>query len=759
VTTLDLIDACLLGVFAITAIHYALQWWFSRHERVLLVFSVLCAVCTAFTWTMLSRRQATTIEDAQIALDRSMTLAMLVFGVLLQLYADLGKRGDRTFRALVLGMLAFLALCNQWVPLRGTIVELQPMTLPGGGTGLLPIRTPPGTLLLLLYVTTQMVNMYGLVVARTVWRSDRLGALLIVFGVATFLGGSVLAMLIDFAHVRAPYVGALPNAFFLLCMSLFLAREYSARAVREAAANRQFETVFEQAPIGMALLAPDGQVLRVNRALCRILGTTAEELCARRLQDLTHDREGGPHELDSRLVAGELGTHTVEKSLVRKDGERVWVLVAVSAVPDGYGRPSRFIGQMQDVTELRAHRDRLESLVATRTRELGDAKDESERANAAKSEFLANMSHEIRTPLGVIMLYAQLLQRDGALDGQQRKSIDVMLSNARHLRTILNNVLEVSKIEAGRAEVVEDRFDPCALLDEVDQMFTVQTASKGIALTIERSPELPRSLVADGGKVKQVVINLVANAVKFTEHGTIGVHATTNAHADDAILVKIVVADTGIGIAASDRERLFRPFEQLNAGSRAGGTGLGLAISLAHARLMGGDLTVESAPGIGTTFSFTFVAKRFGAEPAAETPDSPPFVAKGATRRKVLIVDDLEDNRNILVALLLPPSFETRTAADGPGALAIAASWSPDVVLMDLRMPDMDGFEAIRRMRAAGSEAAIGLLSASALADDEREAVAVGADFFVRKPYDERELFERIARALAARERATADLT
>ena len=205
------------------------------------------------------------------------------------------------------GVLGFLAVLNQWVPLRGTVIELQPMPLPGGGTGLLPIRTPPGAPLASSISSCSAVQVYGFFVARTIWKRDRTGAVLVALGAAAIAAGSTVGVLVDFANLRAPYAGALPHAIFVLCMALFLAREYSARGARVAATERQFEAAFEHAPIGKALLAPDGRVLRVNRALCHILGSTAEELCTRRLHDLVRDDDEGSIEAESRrLLAGEL---------------------------------------------------------------------------------------------------------------------------------------------------------------------------------------------------------------------------------------------------------------------------------------------------------------------------------------------------------------------------------------------------------------------------------------------------------------------
>jgi signal transduction histidine kinase/CheY-like chemotaxis protein len=626
---------CFVGVFGFSSVHYAIQWWFSRDERTFLVFAIGCVLMSAFCWEVAVGLAATSVPESHDALTYGVTLGVLSHVAILHLYAHLANRSDHAFLGVVSAVFVGLAFVNLWAPLRGTVVDLQPVVLPGGSRGFIPIRTGPSALLPLLYIAVLVAQGYGCFVARRIWqRRDRLGAALVVVGATMIVGVTMFAALVDFAGMRAPYLGAGPFAIFVLCMGVFLSREYSVRA-----------------------------------------------------------------------------------------------------------------------TKLRSNRNRLEELVATRTRELRDAKDEAERASTAKSRFLAHMSHEIRTPLGVILTYAQLLQRDRTIDDKQRKKVDVMFSSGKHLLALLNDVLEMSKIEAGHSELVEDRFDPWTILEEVKNMFLASTAAKGVELTIERSPELPRALLGDSAKVKQILINLAGNAVKFTTKGAIRIQASASPLLDELTRVEIVVADTGIGIAADDLKRMFQPFEQLEAGARVGGTGLGLAISLAHARLMGGDITAESTPGVGTTFKVTFQAKRVPAQEPARSEMAPAHSAV-ATRRKVLIVDDLQINRDVLVELLAQPKFETRTAADGSRALAIHSDWSPDVVLMDLQMPQMSGLEAIRRMRDAGSTAAFGVLTASGLAEDERDALAIGVDFFLRKPYDARELLDRIDRVLVGRAKA-----
>jgi PAS domain S-box-containing protein len=740
------VNMWLAGVFACAALHYAIHWWGSREERALLAFSIQCAGYTGYFLAISAYFGATTIPECQAALDRFVTFGVLIHAAYLHLYAYLGARRDHAFRTLGTVVLLVLAVLHQWEPLRGTVLELQTVQLPGGTSGVVPLRTPPGAALAVLYLTILLNNVYGLFVARLIWTRDRTGALLVGGASAAVLVGTALGFLIDFAHLQAPYLGAWPHAIFLLGMTIFLSREYAARGARVAATERQFEAAFEHAPIGKAQLALDGRFIEVNRALCRILGWTSEELCARRLGDVTHREDGVEPELQRLLAAP---AYIVEKRFLRKDGESVWALLAVSVVPDDHGRPVRFIAQMQDVTELRAHRETLEDLVATRTRELNEAKEEAEQANQAKSQFLAHISHELGTPLHVMLAHAQILDRDPALGSAQRAKIGIVSSSGRQLQTLINDVLEMSKIEAGRRELVESPFDPWATLVEIERMFAVDAAAKHIGLTIERAPALPPWLLGDDAKVRQVLINLTSNALKFTTRGSIRLKASASPRADGSVLVQLVVADTGIGIAPGEAARIFQPFEQLEAGKRAGGTGLGLAISLAHARLMGGDLSVKSTPGVGSTFTLTYVAKRVAPEEMPVTIGELARVEPGTTRCKVLIVDDVALNRDLLAEFLSGSGFETRTAADGADAVSIHTDWHPDVVLIDLRMHGMDGVEAIRHMRDTDSRAVIGALSASALEEDERVARAFGADFFMRKPFDYGELLDRISRVLA----------
>lgn len=400
--------------------------------------------------------------------------------------------------------------------------------------------------------------------------------------------------------------------------------------------------------------------------------------------------------------------------------------------------------------ELRRHQEHLEELVALRTQELVVAKESAEQASRAKSTFLATMSHEIRTPLNAILGYAQLLRRDRSLQPAQRDKLDTILTSGDHLLTLINDVLEMSRIEAGRAELVLEPFDLRALLEAVYTMFVGVARERSIGLSIEQQG-LPAAISGDQRRIRQVIINLLSNALKFTSQGQIELRASAQPSGTGHVL-RIVVSDTGAGIEPADQARIFGTFEQTRSGTQQGGAGLGLAIGRELARLMGGDLEVSSVPGSGSVFTFTFVAG--AASPLAATAPAHPVamsLERGQAAPRVLVVEDQSDNLQLLLELLRQAGFDATGAERGEAALSLHDELHPELVLMDLRMPGMGGVEAIRRLRAAGSRAVIVAFTASGFDELEQEARAAGANDVLFKPYREADLLERLAQLLGLR--------
>lgn len=418
-------------------------------------------------------------------------------------------------------------------------------------------------------------------------------------------------------------------------------------------------------------------------------------------------------------------------------------------------------GRQQVEKELELHRHHLEDLVQERTTDLektrddlASAKEAAESANRAKSVFLANMSHEIRTPMNAVLGFAQLLDRNSSLDPQHRKYLDTIRSSGEHLLDLINDILEMSKIEAGQIKLRPGTFNLHRLLTDIESLFHFRTEAKKIQFTLEIAPGAPQFVTSDEGKLRQVIINLVGNAVKFTERGGIAVAASGGREEER---LRIEVRDTGPGISDEDQKRLFKSFEQTSAGHRAGGTGLGLAISREFVRLMGGDIQVQSAPGKGSTFWFEIPIE--SAAPIAEDANGSSLhrrvgrLAPGQPRLRVLIADDTPENCELLLHLLQPVGFETKTATDGGQAVAAFEQWRPQVVLMDLRMPKVDGLEAMRRIRAlpGGREPRIIAVTASAFFDNRDEAIEAGANDFLGKPFREHELFEMLRKHTGCR--------
>ena len=381
------------------------------------------------------------------------------------------------------------------------------------------------------------------------------------------------------------------------------------------------------------------------------------------------------------------------------------------------------------------------------------AKDAAEAANRAKSTFLANMSHEIRTPLNAIIGFSQLMQGDADLSQKNREHLDTINRSGEHLLALINDILEMSKIEAGRTVLASSTFDLHALVSDLEVMFRVRTDEKGLQFELNRGEDVPRYVAADEGKLRQVLINLLSNAVKFTDTGGVTARVTSTEGRDDGPLVSFSVTDTGPGIAEEEQHRLFKHFEQTASGVGTGaGTGLGLAISREFVRLMGGDLTIESQPGVGSTFRFE-VAMEVG--DAADAPEEGlarqvTGLKPGQPERRILVVDDKQPNRRLVREMLAGVGFTVYEATNGREAVESFAEHACHLILMDRRMPVMDGFGAIARIRetAEGKNVVIIVLTASAFQESREASLVAGADDFIAKPFRAEDLFAAIGKHL-----------
>lgn len=403
------------------------------------------------------------------------------------------------------------------------------------------------------------------------------------------------------------------------------------------------------------------------------------------------------------------------------------------------------------VAERTAALDRTNEELASNLDRLRESEQRALAASRAKSAFLAAMSHELRTPLNAIMGFVQLMARERDRDPAEAENLAIIARSGEHLLRLINDVLSLSKIEAGRLTLDVAALDLPRTLREVTNLFRVRADAKRLDLVLDLGPELPPFVYGDEGKLRQVLINLVGNAVKFTDVGQVALRARWS----DGIAV-FEVADTGIGISAEEHAMLFEPFAQTESGRRSSeGTGLGLAISRRFVALMGGSIEAASAPGRGSTFRVTVPLSRAeGVEPEGE-PMRVLGLEENEPTYRVLAVDDQWENRALLLKLLSPLGFEVREAANGKEALEIWEAWAPQIVLMDMRLPVMDGFTATRKIRVAeraraaqggraNGRTAILALSASVFEHDREAVLAAGCDDFVAKPFREAVLFEKL---------------
>jgi PAS domain S-box-containing protein len=523
--------------------------------------------------------------------------------------------------------------------------------------------------------------------------------------------------------------------------------------------NDRFRQMVSGFPIALAIYAPaSGEVTFVNRKFVQVLGYRLEDIpradgfFVLAYPDASYRQEVITSWLEKIEVAAQqdAAVEPSEYLFTCKDG------TAKNIEIGGVWSGDVMLVVFNDVTERKraeqavlTYQEDLEKLVQQRTEELVVARDLAEGANRAKSSFLANMSHELRTPLNSVIGFSRLMAKESGLTPQQQRNLEIINRSGAHLLTLINDILELSKIEAGKLEVSRDSVALPQLLNEVADMLQPRAQQQGIALIVETS-NLPAAVTVDVIKLRQVLLNLVANAVKFTYSGGVTVVANGRRQGDD-VCIDFRVSDTGIGIRAEDQRRVFEPFVQVagQVGERSG-TGLGLAISRQYVQMLGGTLELQSALGEGSTFSFSLTLPIGHIPAASRSEDAGRVVGPTSALRgfRVVIAEDVAAMRLLLRELLEPLGLDVLEAENGVQALELILTAQPHLVLLDWRMPKLDGLEVTRRVRQRGDivQPKIIMLTANAFTENRQEAVAAGVNDFMAKPINMDVLYGMVER-------------
>lgn len=531
-------------------------------------------------------------------------------------------------------------------------------------------------------------------------------------------------------------------------------------------ARDRYHSLYEYAPVGYFTLNRQGEVLEVNLTGCELLGEPRSRIVGRTLAAVLAEEEVRDFYLHVRSLIDNNAPAAIDLRLAAAEG-RVIEVTRLTSTPVQEGDVRLCRTAVSDVTAIKKAEKilsttnrKLERRVAERTADLEKANAslrhevaerrraelEAQQATAAKSRFLANMSHEIRTPMTVTLGTLELLLQS-QLDAQQREQVDMAKSASSLLLRLIDDILDLSQVEAGKLGVVNRSFLLRTCLENVMALNRSLAEQKNLSLELEVSPLLPENVFGDETRVKQILLNLVGNAVKFTESGKVTVTAAPLEETDQ---VRFAVRDTGIGIPPAQREKLFRPFSQGDSSTKRlyGGTGLGLALSRQLAEIMGGGIEVESCAGRGATFTFTLTLPPAGEEATRDAPRQSAAAGQKDPVEKgcILVVEDVEMVQWLLRQLLEDKGWEILCAGTGREAIALWESRDVDLILMDVQMPGLDGFETTRiiRERKEGAHIPIIGLTAHAREEDRLACLAAGMNDRLTKPLDLPRLYATI---------------
>jgi PAS domain S-box-containing protein len=495
--------------------------------------------------------------------------------------------------------------------------------------------------------------------------------------------------------------------------------------------NRQLrETQFAMDRSGIAIQwldAENGRLLSVNDQAGAMLDYSRDELLRRYMSDICADFAAERFQALA-MLCHEQGYTRFESVYRARDGRELPVEIVLYYQPPLSEVSGRYIAFVSDISQRKAAEQALLQ-----------AKNAAETANRAKSVFLSNMSHELRTPLNAILGFAQLMERDPVLAETHRRELATIHRSGHHLLALINDVLEISRIEAGRTSINKQNFDLTECLSAITEMIHVRAEQKALDFVVDQQGQLPGYVYGDAHHLRQVLINLLGNAVKYTDQGSITLRLTP---VEDSIRFQVI--DTGPGIAANDLPLIFQAFYQTDVGIAKGeGTGLGLAISTEFVRLMGGEISVNSEVGKGSLFEFTLPLPEANAPVMTDAQHRVIGLAADQAPVRVLVVDDNADNRELISLLLEGIGIQVKSVVDGRQAVACFETWHPHFIWMDMRMPVLNGYEATKIIRSlpGGKEVKIAALTASAFKEDQNAILAAGCDDMLAKPVDEYHLF------------------
>jgi PAS domain S-box-containing protein len=512
----------------------------------------------------------------------------------------------------------------------------------------------------------------------------------------------------------------------------------------------RFRAVSEAAPLGIFVTDTHGHFIYTNHQLQEIIGLEGESTLGSKWTTAIHSEDRV--RVATRWSSAISSNTPFEEScrFVKPSGDITWCRLK-AAIINSADTVSGWVGIVEDITDSHYFQQ-----------ELVEAKQKAEAAMHAKSQFLANMSHEMRTPLTAIMGFAESMLQDVDHAPQERHCLQVIVNNGNHLFEVINDILDLSKLDAGAMTIEENTFELIGMMEEVRSMFAPRIAEKALSFSVHYEWPLPRWIKSDELRLKQIVINLLSNSIKFTEKGWIEVRVAFEARDNQ---VSITVTDSGIGMTLEQKAKLFQPFSQANESitRKYGGTGLGLTISRRLAHALEGDITVTSEPGRGSTFKVFIHPEIVTTEILKEAPDQPDSSAlvnpalPPRLQGRVLFADDAVDNRKLVEHLLKKVGISPLLVEDGNEAIKAVLSQPFDLVLLDIQMPNLDGLSAARTMRLAGIKAPIVALSAGTMTSDVLQSVEAGCSMHMGKPFTSQAFFEMLARFLPLAEPRGAD--